>query len=528
MSKFNVTNVALVLFLIYVVNCLYVFYVLFNPPKCVGDNRMCLRSKHSLISSQGSFGDKYQILIYTSARSYIVASDLTQIWNSTDLVNYQKESLNITLPRKTRKNGTLYAYVLIHPINESPFGQNIAKRQFELTKFAVPREETFNLIRETKKQKTKVPITHLKSKMVLNVLTDDVSFERMGIPGEIYHAMQFTKDGFYLPIIHFDTLSETDRHLKLINESTRTLELTIEYKPVSLGRLRLWMTIEQGISRMTEYGFTEKDINEIRSIFTDTNLYFLGLTFTVSIFHLLFDFLAFKNEISFWKGKKSMEGLSLRVVLWRCCSTAIIFLYLMDEKTSMLILVPAGIGSLIEFWKVTKALKIEVTHNGGFFPKFKLGEKSEMEQETENYDSEAMKYLSYLLYPLMLGVAVYSLLYHPHKSWYSWVIRSLVNGVYVFGFLFMLPQLFVNYKLKSVAHLPWRAFMYKAFNTFIDDVFAFIITMPTAHRLACFRDDFVFLIYLYQRWLYPVDKCRVNEYGMSFEEKKTDEKEKAD
>ena len=42
--------------------------------------------------------------------------------------------------------------------------------------------------------------------------------------------------------------------------------------------------------------------------------------------------------------------------------------------------------------------------------------------------------------------------------------------------------------------------VYQAFNTFIDDVFAFIITMPTAHRLACFRDDVVFFIYLYQRW----------------------------
>jgi len=41
---------------------------------------------------------------------------------------------------------------------------------------------------------------------------------------------------------------------------------------------------------------------------------------------------------------------------------------------------------------------------------------------------------------------------------------------------------------------------HQAFNTFIDDVFAFIITMPTAHRLACFRDDIVFVIYLYQRW----------------------------
>lgn len=124
----------------------------------------------------------------------------------------------------------------------------------------------------------------------------------------------------------------------------------------------------------------------------------------------------------------------------------------------------------------------------------------------------------------------------------------MVNGVYAFGFLFMLPQLFVNYKLKSVAALPWRAFMYKAFNTFIDDIFAFIITMPTAHRIACFRDDIVFLIYLvitqtltniklnvicnwlqiieaksltlifnilnvlwqYQRWLYPVDQNRLD------------------
>ena len=40
----------------------------------------------------------------------------------------------------------------------------------------------------------------------------------------------------------------------------------------------------------------------------------------------------------------------------------------------------------------------------------------------------------------------------------------------------MTPQLFINYKLKSVAHLPWRMMTYKALNTFIDDIFAFIIT----------------------------------------------------
>lgn len=62
----------------------------------------------------------------------------------------------------------------------------------------------------------------------------------------------------------------------------------------------------------------------------------------------------------------------------------------------------------------------------------------------------------------------------------------------------MTPQLFINYRMKSVAHMPWKVFVYKALNTFIDDLFAFAIKMPTLHRVACFRDGILhFLIILY-------------------------------
>jgi hypothetical protein len=87
-----------------------------------------------------------------------------------------------------------------------------------------------------------------------------------------------------------------------------------------------------------------------------------------------------------------------------------------------------------------------------------------------------------------------------------------------FGFIMMTPQLFINYKLKSVAHLPWRMLTYKALNTFIDDLFAFVIKMPLLYRLGCFRDDIVFIIYVYQRWIYRVDPTRVNEFGTSGED----------
>lgn len=63
------------------------------------------------------------------------------------------------------------------------------------------------------------------------------------------------------------------------------------------------------------------------------------------------------------------------------------------------------------------------------------------------------------------------------------------------GFIMMCPQLFINYKLKSVAHLPWRQMTYKFLNTIIDDLFAFVIKMPILHRLSVFRDGELFVEY---------------------------------
>ncbi|XP_050170153.1 DNA excision repair protein ERCC-1-like [Myiozetetes cayanensis] len=127
----------------------------------------------------------------------------------------------------------------------------------------------------------------------------------------------------------------------------------------------------------------------------------------------------------------------------------------------------------------------------------------------------AFRYLSWLLFPLLGCYAVYSLLYLEHKGWYSWVLSMLYGFLLTFGFITMTPQLFINYKLKSVAHLPWRMLTYKALNTFIDDLFAFVIRMPMMYRIGCLRDDVVFFIYLYQRWIYRVDLTRVNEFGLS-------------
>ena len=149
---------------------------------------------------------------------------------------------------------------------------------------------------------------------------------------------------------------------------------------------------------------------------------------------------------------------------------------------------------------------------------------TETEEKTKEYDAVAFKDLYMIAIPLLLAYAAYSLKYDTHKSWYSFVITTLVGSVYAYGFLMMVPSLYINYRLKSVAHMPARAMTYKFLNTFIDDLFAFTIKMPTLHRLATLRDDVIFFVYLYQSYKYKVDHTRVNEFGQGGDEEEVEEK----
>ena len=221
---------------------------------------------------------------------------------------------------------------------------------------------------------------------------------------------------------------------------------------------------------------------------------------------------------------------------------AIIFLYLLDnsEGTSWMILAGQGFGILLEAWKITKTVDVIVQPPGPdskysylpyiviFKDKHKL---SETEEKTKEYDEIAFRYLYIAAIPLLLAYAVYSLVYETHKSWYSFVIETLVGSVYAYGFLMMVPSLYINYRLKSVAHMPSKTMTYKFLNTFIDDLFAFTIRMPTLHRLATLRDDVIFFIWLYQKYKYKVDFTRVNEFGQggdSDDEGEGDEKKALD
>ena len=379
--------------------------------------------------------------------------------------------------------------------------------------------------------------------------------------------MRIVHGTHYQPIVHADdfSLQRYDWRVMDTNTSRRSAVLNVELRSEALGAYRMVQQFEQAMGLMQrEFGFSERDTDDVKAVFGNRSLKMLALTYAISILHVIFDFLAFRSDIGFWKGRTDLAGLSRRAVVGNWICSLIIFLYLLDnEATSVIILFSVGSSVVVDAWKVSKVVEVSLemgnsdssssssssssnadgdTNGSGvgirkskhssegsgsnsigsriwpkWLPRLRVrARRSALETGTEQFDMQAMVYLGYVLYPLVGGWAIYSLMYTPHRSWYSWLIGSLANGVYAFGFIMMTPQLFINYKMKSVAHLPWGALTYKAFNTFIDDVFSFIVVMPTMHRLACLRDDLVFFVYLYQRWCYPVDKTRVNEFGYTY------------
>jgi hypothetical protein len=149
----------------------------------------------------------------------------------------------------------------------------------------------------------------------------------------------------------------------------------------------------------------------LRNMLLDTNPYLLGITAVVSMLHTIFDILAFKNDISFFKNKKSMEGLSLRSMIVNACFSLVILLYLADNETSYMVLMSNGVGLAIEVWKISKA--ITVKFEGGKIEWVEA--KSYKQSKTKEYDEIATSHLLFVTMPLVAGYGVYSLFFQKHK-----------------------------------------------------------------------------------------------------------------
>lgn len=422
-----------------------------------------------------------------------------------------------------RNNGSLYVHAYLTRQNEHPNprlknyargGMSYVKKPLNKFKKLKASGKKNLLTGESEKvelEEGKI-ISHWHPNLTINLVVDHTMWVYGSIPHPLDEHIKFTEDRkMYKPILYLNDFWNMARDYKPLNE---TLTLQITFQPITLLKWQLFAAQTMRQNSWFNMGSGDAEVNDedqdtLKETLLDTNPYLLALTMIVSIVHSIFELLAFKNDIQFWKNRNSLEGLSVRSVFFSVFQSLIILLYVLDNDTNTLVRISCFVGLAIEVWKIKKVVDIKFENYWIYI----TDKGSYVESSTRQYDELAFKYLSWVCFPLLAAYSTYALLYLEHKGWYSFVLDILYGYLLTFGFIMMTPQLFINYKLKSVAHLPWRMLTYKFLNTFIDDMFAFVIKMPTMYRIGCFRDDIIFLIFLYQKWIYPVDKTRRNEYG---------------
>ncbi|XP_053771279.1 putative lipid scramblase CLPTM1 [Desmodus rotundus] len=502
-----------------------------------------LMNLHVYISEHEHFTDFNATSALFWEQHDLVYGDWTSGENSDGCYQHFAE---LDIPQSVQQNGSIYIHVYFtksgfHPdprqkalyrrlatVHMSRMINKYKRRRFQKTKNLLTGETEADpeMIKRAEDYGPVEVISHWHPNITINIVDDHTPWVKGSVPPPLDQYVKFDAvSGDYYPIIYFNDYWNLQKDYYPINESLATLPLRVSFCPLSLWRWQLYAAQ----STKSPWNFlgdelyeqSDEEQDSVKVALLETNPYLLALTIIVSIVHSVFEFLAFKNDIQFWNSRQSLEGLSVRSVFFGVFQSFVVLLYILDNETNFVVQVSVFIGVLIDLWKITKVMDVRLDREhrvAGFFPRPTFKDKSTyVESSTKVYDDMAFRYLSWILFPLLGCYAVYSLLYLEHKGWYSWVLSMLYGFLLTFGFITMTPQLFINYKLKSVAHLPWRMLTYKALNTFIDDLFAFVIKMPVMYRIGCLRDDVVFFIYLYQRWIYRVDPTRVNEFGMSGE-----------
>ena len=243
-----------------------------------------------------------------------------------------------------------------------------------------------------------------------------------------YPAAPESQNPRYFPIVFPQTFWQLKENSYPVNESITIVPLHMTLEPMGMTKFQIYATLDEsfkGAATNPAMAATSGgELDEVKRVFLETNPILLITTIIVTLLHSVFEFLAFKNDVSHWRTQKSQVGVSLRTIVTNVVVQLIITLYLLDNNsdTSWMIVFGQGTGLVIEAWKITKAVDIKIARTvDGLLPyKIEIKDKhvlSKEEKDTQIYDALAFKYVGWGTAPLLAGYTVYSLLYESHRGW---------------------------------------------------------------------------------------------------------------
>ncbi|KAL3193409.1 hypothetical protein MRX96_017636 [Rhipicephalus microplus] len=165
-------------------------------------------------------------------------------------------------------------------------------------------------------------LSHWHPNLTVNIIVDHTPWTQGQVPMPVDQYVEFEPTtGKYYPIVYINDYWNLIRDYQAINETTEWLDLQLTFQPLSMFRWQLY--VAQGMRSFSFFGQdlmeeSEEDKDSLKEAFLETSPYLLAVTVVVSLLHSVFEFLAFKSDIQFWRNRKSLEGLSVRSGVLQC------------------------------------------------------------------------------------------------------------------------------------------------------------------------------------------------------------------
>lgn len=399
-------------------------------------------------------------------------------------------------PNHLAKPGRLLYKDVVYFLKRYVLGQLDATTRppWDMAHFKPEYHAAYQLAQEMKEQGAGYP--YWKPEVAVKYLIDTDSYPYNMAQSSGMSFVQVSKTPVHpmgvahIPALHVDEIGLTSEKYVPLNKTVTSLPLHISFDRsdikdekkthaatataggISPARWRLLTHLSQSIESQKELGFEQSDIDDLRRLIADTNVTLLGITVLASALHLLFEFLTFKNEVSFWKNNTDLTGLSVRSLFLDMLGQFIIVLYLIEKDSSLLMIVPSAIGCLIALWKCQRAAglafvkakkddkppalwnrpfrllgyefratRLQGGSDGDDKSSSTASERESLHALSMECDRIATKRLGVVFLPMVVAYALYSLLMEEHSGWYSWLITSASSAVYALGFVLMTPQL---------------------------------------------------------------------------------------
>lgn len=257
---------------------------------------------------------RMQLALFSSQTRSPIASEVQALYKERrfDYTQPFDRDFELDVPLKTRRNGTLYLHVVL-ALEGEPLEWRTLRRDgptvvhtLSLCDYMVPRAEAFNLLgdgKEKQQQKEKLstgngkkqaknaaaagrPSTHIRSNVYVTLLTDLFSVSQADVPPEMAQLIRVNRMQQILPILQTDTFNTRLKDLVPVTTNTTEYTFSFHYKPMGVGKLRLMLIMEHAKHALLAAGFADKDIDEVKGIFSDTNVYLLCGTIFVSSVHV--------------------------------------------------------------------------------------------------------------------------------------------------------------------------------------------------------------------------------------------------